>query len=85
MYSYIKPFIAIQRHTWIHNATDLQTAPWQEQTESATPARKAHAQLWGSLGLWGLGLWDGPGALCRSQINSESAWFSGMLDFLHGL
>jgi len=43
MYSYIKPFIAIQRHTWIHNATDLQTAPWLEQTESATPARKAHA------------------------------------------
>ena len=30
-------------HTWIHNATDLQTAPWLEQTESPTPARKAHA------------------------------------------
>ncbi len=43
MYSYIKPFIVIKRHTLIHNATDLQTVPWLEQTESATPARKAHA------------------------------------------
>ena len=25
------------------SGTDLQTAPWLEQTESATPARKAHA------------------------------------------
>ena len=43
MYSYIEPFIVITRHTLIHNATDLQTVPWLEQTESATPARKAHA------------------------------------------
>ncbi len=43
VYSYMKPLIAIKRHMLIHNATDLQTVSWLEQTESATPARRAHA------------------------------------------
>ena len=35
MYSYIKPFIAIQRHTWIHNATGRLENP--KISEKGTP------------------------------------------------